>query len=75
MKKTLCGQEKFLSVQLFLLDRKLRRISYQAKSAPRDAHSREEEICRRRRILLRRILFSDPKKSKSQVKTYELAEN
>lgn len=24
MKKTLCGQEKFLSVQFFLLDRKLR---------------------------------------------------
>ena len=38
MKKTLCGQEKFLSVQLFLLDRKLRRISYQAKSAPRGSH-------------------------------------
>ena len=32
----------------FLLYRKLRRISYQAKSAPRDAHSREEEICRKR---------------------------
>ena len=38
MKKTLCVQEKFLSVQLFLLDRKLRCISYQAKSAPRGSH-------------------------------------
>ena len=33
----------------FLLDRKLRRISYKVKKALRvDAHSREEEICRKR---------------------------
>ena len=62
MKKTLCGQEKFLSVQLFLLDRKLRCISYQAKSAPRGSHCGGTRICRlatrrRRRILRCRILF------------------
>ena len=44
MKKTLCGQEKFLSVQRFLLDRKLRCISYQVKSVPCGSHCGEKEF-------------------------------
>ena len=48
MKKTLCGQEKFLSVQLFLLDRKLRCISYQAKKRSAWIALRRNRICRKR---------------------------
>ena len=46
MKKTLCGQEKFLSVQLFLLDRKLRCISYQAKKRSAWIALRRNRNCR-----------------------------